>query len=407
LLKRLFGRLNAAHPQLVLFLLASGLLAAASGAFETTFNNYLDDTFRVTAAARGALEFPRELPGFLVALLAGALFFLPEARVGALAAAATGLGMIGLGLIGPSWPLMLTCMILWSTGMHVGMPIGSSLGMSLASAERRGRRVGQIGGVRTAATIIGCAFVWLTVDYWKQGYSLIFFFGGALALLAAVGFWRMKGIGVEGARPSLVVRKEYWLYYVLALLFGARKQLFITFGPWVLVRVFHQPASTFARLWIVAALIGIFFNPLLGRLIDRVGERTILVADALLLLLVCAGYGFADRLGLGGWEVYVLYACFIIDQLLFSVNMARHLDVQDRRAPGRHRANAVTGHHAEPRRLHVATDAGWSRVGSVRLSMGVRRRGVRGAGDAGVHEQGADSGCGSDATPRRGALTRR
>ncbi|NCO91768.1 MAG: MFS transporter [Armatimonadetes bacterium] len=323
MLKRLFGRLNAAHPQLVLFLLASGLLAAASGAFETTFNNYLDDTFRVTAAARGALEFPRELPGFLVALLAGALFFLPEARVGALAAAATGLGMIGLGLIGPSWPLMLTCMILWSTGMHVGMPIGSSLGMSLASAERRGRRVGQIGGVRTAATIIGCAFVWLTVDYWKQGYSLIFFFGGALALLAAVGFWRMRGIGVEGARPSLVVRKEYWLYYVLALLFGARKQLFITFGPWVLVRVFHQPASTFARLWIVAALIGIFFNPLLGRLIDRVGERTILVADALLLLLVCAGYGFADRLGLGGWEVYVLYACFIIDQLLFSVNMAR------------------------------------------------------------------------------------
>ena len=212
--------------------------------------------------------------------------------------------------------------------MHVCMPIGSSLGMSLASAERRGRRLGQIAAVRTSATIIGCLFVWVVIDRWPRAYllsaySAVFLIGGLLALVAMVVYWRMTGLGIQGERPRLVVRKEYWLYYVLALLFGARKQIFVTFGPWVLVREFGRPASTFARLGIVGAIIGVFFNPALGKLIDRVGERAILVADSLLLVLVCAGYGFADRLGLGDRALYVLYACFVVDQLLFAVNMAR------------------------------------------------------------------------------------
>jgi predicted MFS family arabinose efflux permease len=125
------------------------------------------------------------------------------------------------------------------------------------------------------------------------------------------------------ARPRLVVRRQYRLYYVLSTLFGARKQVFLTFAPFVLIRIYHQPVETFAKLGMIAALIGLFFRPALGRLIDRLGERTILMADAVVSLIITFSYGFADRWGLGSFTVYVLYACWIVDSVTFAVGMAR------------------------------------------------------------------------------------
>jgi MFS family permease len=89
------------------------------------------------------------------------------------------------------------------------------------------------------------------------------------------------------------------------------------------VKVFGEPAHTIAKLWIVASVIGIFFQPQLGRLIDRFGERAILTADAVLLMGVCLGYGSAQHLPLGAYGIYVVYGCFVLDHLLFAVGMAR------------------------------------------------------------------------------------
>jgi len=63
--------LIAKHPQLLLFGASVALLSASGGIMETTFNNYVSDVFHRDAAARGWLEFPRELPGFLTALSLG------------------------------------------------------------------------------------------------------------------------------------------------------------------------------------------------------------------------------------------------------------------------------------------------------------------------------------------------
>ena len=47
-------------------LLATLFFGAASGIFMSTLNNYLSDVHALDASARGWLEFPRELPGFLI-----------------------------------------------------------------------------------------------------------------------------------------------------------------------------------------------------------------------------------------------------------------------------------------------------------------------------------------------------
>ncbi len=312
------------NPQLVAFLLAVFALGVCNGVFQTTYNNYLNDVFNISATARGALEFPRELPGFLVALLSGALFFLMENRVAALASVLTGLGMVGLGLTDSGWYQMLAFTILWSIGQHVEMPMRSAIAMSLGSEEQHGRRLGQAAAARVGANVIGAGAVWLVIEGVGHNYLITFVIGGIAAAIAGLMYFRMQPKQHARKRSKLVIKREYSLYYVLCALFGARKQVFITFAPWVLVTVYGEPASTFAKLWIVSSVIGVFFQQGLGELIDKWGERKILMADGAALVLICLGYAFANDLGLPeGWPVWLLYGCYIIDQLLFGVENAR------------------------------------------------------------------------------------
>ena len=322
--RRTRDRVLRADPQLLIFLAGVVFLTAATGIFETTFNNFLNDTFHITAGQRGRLEFPRELPGFLVAVAAGVLLFLPEVRVASVAAMATSAGMVGLAFWSRQFNPMLLWMILWSFGTHLIMPVRSSIGLSLAKADKGGTRLGQIGGIGTFALIAGCSLVWIGSQYLHFGYATLFAVGGVCAACGALVFlWMRPREHAPNGRSRFVLKRKYTLFYVLNLLFGARKQVFITFGPWVLIKVFGEPAPTIAKLWIVSSVIGIFFQPQLGRLIDRFGERAILTADAAALVGVCLGYGFARHLPLGAGALYLVYGCFVLDHLLFSVGMAR------------------------------------------------------------------------------------
>jgi len=178
-------------------------------------------------------------------------------------------------------------------------------------------------GTGIAASVIGCALVWLLLRQLRADYSVLFVLGGLAALAAAAVFSTLRLPGAHLKRPRLIVRREYGLYYVLALLFGARKQIFLTFGPWVLIKVFHQPAYLFAQLWIVAALLGVLFQPALGRAIDRFGERAVLIVDSLVIFGICMGYGYGHRLPDPRLGLGLLCACLVLDQLFFGVDMAR------------------------------------------------------------------------------------
>ena len=64
-------------------------------------------------------------------------------------------------------------------------------------------------------------------------------------------------------------------------------------------------------------------RPLLGEVIDWLGERTVLAADELLLLGVCLTYAFAGDLLSGSAVLFALYAAYILDITLFALRVAR------------------------------------------------------------------------------------
>ncbi len=299
------------------------MLSISVGISETSFNNYYNDVFHLGADARGFLEFPRELPGFLTALMTGLLAFAPETVLAGLSATAVGFGMLGIAAWPADWGSMLAFLTLWSIGTHLIMPVRSSLAMQLASGDEQGKRLGQIQAVGIAASIIGCLIVIAVMSGKDRNYRLLYSLGGAAALAGSLFLFGMRMPGAHLERPKFVFEKRFSIYYVLSLFFGARKQIFITFGPWVLVKIFHQPPTIFARMWIIASLLGIAFQPLLGRAIDRFGERAVLMTDAALTAIVCLVYGFAHLISDARAALAILSACLVADQLLFGTGMAR------------------------------------------------------------------------------------
>ena len=316
-------RLQHAPPGLLLFFVAIALMAVSQGIQDTAYNNYLSDTFHISAETRGQLEFPRELPGLLTVGMTGLFFFVSDLGLGAMAAGAVALGMAAMGIWFRRWWPMVAGTFLWSAGAHLLQPVGDTVSLDLAAEGKAGRRLGQVGVVGTLAALGGYAVVWFGTRFAGANYQHIFWIGAVSSAIAIIAWRLMPALHHHEDRPRFIYKKRYNVFYLLQLVFGARKQIFITFGPWVLVRVFGQKAYVLAQLQAVGAVVGLFFKPFLGQLIDRVGERTILLVESVLMVAVSLGYGFAQRLLGPGLGLALVCVCFVADQLLFSVGMAR------------------------------------------------------------------------------------
>jgi predicted MFS family arabinose efflux permease len=236
------------------------------------------------------------------------------------------LGFIGAILIGfaaPTYMIMVFWLFTYSLGQHLFMPIYSSIGMELAEKGKIGKRLGQLNAIRNLALICGGFLVFLGFKFLGFTFETNFILVALGLGIAALLMFAMKPEGSGQTKTFLKLHKEYRLYYFLMLLAGSRKQIFLTFAPWVIVTIFQQPTQTIATLMTIGGVIGIVFQPFLGRMIDRLGERPILATEAVLLVGICIGYGFSKSWLPETIAFYAMCAFFLLDQMLNSVSMAR------------------------------------------------------------------------------------
>jgi MFS family permease len=312
-------------------LLAVALMNAAGNIFSSVLPDYLHNVLRVGGETRGALEFPRELPGFLQVFLLGLMAGISTSRAIVLSFLMGAAAFAGLSLGVIPFPAFVALMMLYSAGMHLYGPLRDALAMELVAGGRRGRVLGDIGAFRSVGLILGTGLVWLAMTFLNTGYSGAYAAACVcmvLGMLASAGVREPRkadGTGgeVRPRRRRLVFRRRYVLYYILAVLFGARKQIFLTFAPWLLVSCFQQKAPQLAVAMGISAVLGLFSKPMFGNLIDKFGERTVLTGESILVFLLCLGYSAAPELLPAGTAVLVLYALYVTDELLFSLSMAR------------------------------------------------------------------------------------
>ena len=301
------------------------------GLSDAVFANYFKDAYDSDAFQRGLIELPREMPGVICVLIVSVLGFLGDIRLSIIAQLLTVVGLVVLGLITPPFSIMLVFLFLFSLGQHMFMPLGDSLGMSLAKEGGVGLILGKLNGVRTAFTMVAGILVFVG---FRQGFFSFTTPIKGIFLLAAFIFFivsilllwmlRLTGEMTSQQKFRLIIRKEYGVFYLLAALFGARKQIMIVYGPWVLIELLGFGADRMALLGIAGAAVGIFFMPAVGRWIDRYGTARIMMVEAGAFLVVYIIYGLLSQ----GLSTGVLAATGIAVTVAFAVNMADRMTMQ-------------------------------------------------------------------------------
>jgi len=292
-------------------------LAVAGLSFAMGIQQGLNENFVVTeiglgAADRGLLEACREACGILALVVLAMLAGFAEPLVASAMILLVAAGIAGYAWAHDKW-LLIGMSLVWSQGLHCWMPLPSSMTLALAEPGRAGHRLGQIGAAGAAgfglalAAAYGLTWAGVTMRpmYVVAGAAAVF------AAAACLGIHRK----VKTPGPRLVFRRKYGLYYTLCFLEGWRKQIFICFAPYMLVKVYEAPLETMLVLWGIVQVIGYFASPHVGRLIDRLGERKVLVAYYSGIIPVFVGYAAIP-------SAYALYALFVVDSALFMLAMA-------------------------------------------------------------------------------------
>lgn len=308
---------------LLLFAAAQLMMGVYAGFYDPSFNNYLSQVHNLSPLARGSLEFSRELPGFLMVFIFALLAFLPDTRIAMVAALLVGMSLWGQGHWAPQMGWVVFWMLIWSVGAHLFLVLKSSIALRLADNNQAGLLLGRLGAVEAGGVLLGGLVLYLGASYFNFSFGLIFGLAGSSALVAGLLLFAIKPQPIKPGTRRLLLKRRYSLFYILNILFGARKQIFLTFAPWVLIKLFNCSVGTFALLGIIGTALGLVFRPLLGRAIDSWGERKIIALESLSLIVICLIYGAAPLWLPGAPGLALVMICFIADQLLIAVNISR------------------------------------------------------------------------------------
>lgn len=287
------------------------LFSFGFGAYNGVFSNFISEELKVGPQQLGVLESLRETPGLLTAFVASALVGLAEPR---LAAAAIGVTAVGIAAIGQSgsFAALVFWAVLWSTGFHLWSSVQPSMVLAVAERERQGQRLGQMSSIGAVAGL--CALALVSVTAARLEYSTVFLIAGGCMAAAGVACTLLSPNLGTANRLRLVIRREYGLYYWLTFLEGCRRQIFTTFALYVLVRHYHTPVTTIAKLLFLNGVVTLIAAPRVGALTDRLRERRTLSFYYVACFLLFVGYALVHNLA-------ALYVFFCVDALLFSFSI--------------------------------------------------------------------------------------
>jgi MFS family permease len=333
-------KLFSMRPEILMFFILISVVAVGNGLSDGVYSNYFKEVYHINAFQRGFIEFPRELPGLLCAVVISLIGFLGDIRVAFIAQVLALIGVTLLGLFTPAFGIMLIFLFINSMGMHLFMPLQDAIGMSLAEQDRIGRRMGQYSSVRAAFGLIAALLVFFG---FRSGFFtfntpikwIFIVSAGAFLFAVIMSAIMIKKIKLQGTvarrKTKLVLRKQYRYYYLLTILHGVQKQIAYVYGTWIIVDLLLKKADTVALLTITVGFVSIFFYNKLGAWMDRFGIKRMMFFDALTFIGVYIIYGFvvwgitSKVLPNHGWAVGFIYLLFIADRLSMQIGMVNSI----------------------------------------------------------------------------------
>ena len=307
------------RPEALLILMAVALPLAFS-VWSALLNNFVVEVIRFDGLDIGVLHTIREIPGFLAVGVISILLFVREQTL-----ALSMLALLGIATAVTAWfPFLsgiLTITLLSSVGFHFFETVNQSLQLQWFSKEEAPNKLGKLMAYGSAATLIAYIFIILGWEKLNLSFNSAYMLAGLSCFaLAVVGYMSFPNFKAPVPQTkTMVIRKRYWLYYLLQFLSGARRQIFVVFAGFMMVERFGMDVQQLTTLYLINLILNIGLAPLLGRAVARYGERNALVLEYFGLALVFFAYG---GIYLFGWGILIAASLYILDHLFFALALA-------------------------------------------------------------------------------------
>ena len=283
-------------------------------AWRTLFNNFAVEVANLDGLHIGVIQSVREIPGFLALLAIFIIIIIKEHRLSALSILTLGVG-VGLTGLFPTYTGLIFTTMLMSFGFHYYETTNQSLTLQYFDQKISPWVFGKLRSYAAATNIGVGLLIYLFSSF--LSYTQMFLFIG-LAIVG-IGVWGVMQNparqDIVPQRKKMILRKKYGLYYFLTFMAGARRQIFIAFAVFLLVKKFEFTVQEITILFVINNLINFFLTPLIGKAIIYFGERKILSVEYGTLILVFIAYAFVES----RWIVTVLY---VVDHIVFNFSIA-------------------------------------------------------------------------------------
>jgi hypothetical protein len=289
-------------PEVFLYLFAAAV-PLSFATWQALINNFAIEQASFTGVEIGILQSLREVPGFLAF---GVVFLLVMMREQTIA-------FVSL----PSVLGLYCTTVLMSVGFHYAETISQSLSLQLVNYQRLPLVLGRQLAVGSFTGLTVFAVIYLLVEWLALDYLWIYLlFGCFTVVLACVMYFACPHFKGEAEQhKTMVLRKRYWLYYLLTFLSGARRQIFVVFAGFLMVEKFGFTVSQMTLLFLVNGVLTIYLAPRIGRLVSYWGEKRTLTLEYGGLVVIFTAYAFAES----AWFAASLY---ILDHVFFAMAIA-------------------------------------------------------------------------------------
>ena len=316
-----------------LFFLSMITFGLSYGLYKGIIDNYLAEVVSMTSLDKGISEFFRELPGLLLVFILAALYTFSAERIYKIGALIMMAGMAMQAAVPATRVMVILAIFVYSLGDHIQLGMRNTLSLQYAKEGCGGEALGLQSALHQMGTLAGYLVI-IAVFCFMNGttglYRTVFGVSACIIGLGSLSALKLKGNSkTDETKRRFYFRKKYAKYYMLEVFYGARKQVFFTFGPYVLVLFYGANAMTISILFALSSLCTFFIAPLVGRIIDRFGYRIVMISDTLILVIVCFFYGFAHHLFPMHVAFVVCCVNYILDSIISLASMASNVYVQD------------------------------------------------------------------------------
>ena len=312
---RTSSKKNLVNP-ISLLVLMSVAMPIAFNTWAALLNNFVVEKAAFTGIEIGILQSLREVPGFLAFTMVFVLLVIREQIFAVFALALLGLGVSITGFFPTVFGLYFTT-VLMSIGFHYFEAVKQSLSLQWLSKEEAPQVLGRLIAIGSLTSLIVYGSLWFLLEVFQASYLVNFFIAGGLCMILALVMYFVFPIFPAKTiqNKNLVLRKRYWLYYLLTFLSGARRQIFMVFAAFLMVEKFGYSASQVTLLFLINYAFNWLFAEKIGQLIGKFGERKALTLEYLGLIFVFIAYGLVDNATLAA-------GLYILDHMFFAMAIA-------------------------------------------------------------------------------------